>query len=735
LQNQWRFCALNPCHTWSHEVEFPIRLQGVFMSFKVLNQYLIIAVFFAAIAACSGGGGGSDTTQAVTPSGSVTTGVTPSAPNGTDTMPSSTGTTTPVTPSTPNGSTSTTPTLVKLDVSIIAGALGGSGYANGTGSTARFASINDIAYEGDGNLLVADSSNLLIRRITPAGEVSNLRGDFPSINSLTVRGDGTVVYADNTRIYSVSSTGAKTVLAGANSSGTADGAGAVARLNTPAALTYASDGTLYFADLFSNTIRMMSTSGIVTTIAGSGQIGNVDGIGTAASFARPSGLALNNNGTLLYVADTENYRIRIINIATKNVSHFAGSTTRLSGNSDGNSATSRFDLPKAMRMTPSSTLIVADANNNLVRSVTSAGLVTTIAGKPRDFASSSAPTGSADGQAVNATFRNPAVLAVSPDGLTVAIGDTLNNTVRTLSAGNVSTLAGLAPQIGTADGAGTTARFSGEFSGLAVLPGAAMVGAVISYDTGLTQIRRISAEGIVSTDASTVPQILAMAANSAGDVYYSSRSQVFRLGSTGVSTAIAGDALLKGYQDGAGTAARFSNPRALAVAADGAVYVFDEYRVRKISPAGVVSTIAGDGVRGATDGTGTAARLSDIRSLALDSAGNIIAVGDSYRKVTPAGVVTTVTLNANCYVPVTVDAADNVYCTTGSRMKRISPSGVEKVLVDYSSDGFSILRTGNTNASLNATTHINLLSETATSLIFVLADKSERVLLKAILDK
>jgi sugar lactone lactonase YvrE len=627
------------------------------------------------------------------------------------------------------------------DVSIVAGALGGIGKANGTGTFARFASITDLAYEPNGNILVADREAGSMRRVTPAGGVSDVANGFGSF-SVAVKSDGSVVYSDSSQIFNLSPGGVRTALAGSTSAqGTTDGLGSLARLLFPAALTLASDGTLYFLDTSNRIVRKMSPAGLVTTIAGQAGIsGNLDGVGSAARFNFPTGLALSNNGARLYVSDTSSHRIRVIDLATNTVSHFAGDPAGRCGTIEGPANTARFCDPTGIRMTAAGTLLVADRGSGRIRAITAAGVVSTLAGAPLDPATGLVVTGNPDGPAASAGFTSLIALAVSPDGLSAAIGDRDNPVVRVLNAGAVSSLAGSKTQDATVDGPGADARFSGAINALAALPNGTMVAAQTGgRNADQSKFRRISATGSVSSDAGTAPFVSAMASNSVGDVYYASDRQVFQLSSSGVSTAVAGSASTIGFADGTGTAARFQNPKAMVATADGTVYVAEQqgFRIRKITPAGVVSTLAGNGTPGTADGTGPAARLDDVQTMVLDSSGNLL-VG-SYgriRKVTPAGVVTTVSSAVGCYGGATIDAANNLYCSQQlNTITRVSPAGVETVLVAAPNDDSFLFRTGTSNASLNRIHHLKLLSETATSLVFAVASDNERVIVRATVAK
>jgi hypothetical protein len=241
-------------------------------------------------------------------------------------------------------------------------------------------------------------------------------------------------------------TGAVTTLAGSTTSGSADGTGTAARFKTPYGI--ANDGTdLYVSDSGNNLIRkIVISSGVVTTLAGSTTSGSANGTGTAARFNFPNGIA--SDGSSLYLADTNNNLIRQIVISSGVVTILAGSTT--SGSTDGTGTAARFNSPSAIA-TDGTNLYVSDGSNNLIRKIViSTGVVTTLAG--------ATTSGSTDGTGSAARFSFPAGLAT--DGTHLYLADYGNNLIRkiVISTGAVTTLAG-STTTGSTDGIGTAARF------------------------------------------------------------------------------------------------------------------------------------------------------------------------------------------------------------------------------------------------------------------------------------
>ena len=234
-------------------------------------------------------------------------------------------------------------------------------------------------------------------------------------------------------------------------------------------------GAVFVADSSGNKIRRVEVAtGAVTTLAGSGEEGDADGVGDAAEFASPLGVALSSDASALFVADHYNHKIRRVEVATGAVTTLAGSGE--GGDADGVGNAAVFYFPVDVAISPDGALFVVDSCNiNKIRRVEVAtGAVTTIAG--------SGTAGSADGVGDAAEFYSPTAVAISPDGGALFVADQINHRIRRVevATGEVTTVAGSGIR-GSADGVGDAAELYRP------------VGIAISPETGARYLWRSSA--------------------------------------------------------------------------------------------------------------------------------------------------------------------------------------------------------------------------------------------------
>jgi serine/threonine protein kinase, bacterial len=272
-----------------------------------------------------------------------------------------------------------------------------------------------------------------------------------------------------------------TILAGNGGQGNNNGTGTSAQFNNPSGLAVDTGGNVFVADYRNNQIRHITAAGLVTTFAGSGLQGSHNDAGIYASFFQPAGVALDASGNL-YVADSNNNLIREIT-PTGVVTTLAGTGTSGFVNGPANMAT--FSFPQGIAVDASGNVYVADNGNNLIREISAAGIVTTLAGNGTQGVNNGVDTA--------ANFYEPTGIAVDAAG-NVYVADYGNNLIRKISAGGgVTTVAG-SGVAGLADGTGTAASFNGP-AGIAL----DAAGNLYVADYGNNRLRGISPAGVVTT--------------------------------------------------------------------------------------------------------------------------------------------------------------------------------------------------------------------------------------------
>ncbi|MEW6325482.1 MAG: NHL repeat-containing protein [Nitrospirota bacterium] len=343
------------------------------------------------------------------------------------------------------------------------------GRADGQGELAQFNWPTGVAIGSDWTLYIADYANHLIRKVSPDGMV--------------------------------------TTFAGSGQPGSVDGPGADARLHGPDSLVLARSGDLYVADADNRQIRKIAPDGTVTTVAGSGQPGSRDGPARAAQFGYPTGLAVDDRGTI-YVADRGAHKIRKITPEGQ-VSTLAGNG--LPGYTDGMGPAAQFHDPMTVVVDPAGRLFVADSGTHTIRAISPAGRVSTLAG--------SAKPGFADGAGAAAQFNWPTGLARDEAG-NLYVADSNNARIRKVTPeGVVTTIAGNG-QPGLEDGPGPVARFQFP-TGV----GVDRHGTLYIADSANHLIRRISAGLLLFTRAPDRSPDAAFGLHASGPAYYTETSR------------------------------------------------------------------------------------------------------------------------------------------------------------------------------------------------------------------
>ncbi|GAB5526735.1 MAG: hypothetical protein Roseis2KO_46070 [Roseivirga sp.] len=299
---------------------------------------------------------------------------------------------------------------------------GTSGSQNGAGTNASFNAPYGIEVDPEGNLFVADGFNNQIRKVTPAGVVTTFATglDDPSGLAMDPQGNLYVAEYNGFKVVKITPDGSTSVLAGSDF-GLIDGTGTEARFSVLTNIVFGPDQNLYVTDYLNHSIRKVTLDGVVTTVAGSGSAGFIDGTGTLTHFNNPSDLTFDTDGNI-YVTDTENAVLRKIDPEGV-VSTLAGSGK--AGFSDGEGTLAEFNRPFGITFDKDNNLIVADFNNRRLRKVTTSGVVTTILG--------SGAVGEIDGTGTDAGFNGIGDIAFDKSGnLYVSTGNS-GNSIRKVS--------------------------------------------------------------------------------------------------------------------------------------------------------------------------------------------------------------------------------------------------------------------------------------------------------------
>jgi sugar lactone lactonase YvrE len=484
-----------------------------------------------------------------------------------------------------------------------------------------------------------------------------------------------------------------------------------AQFSQPRGIAIDARGVLYVADTDNHTIRKITPTGVVTTLAGApGVKGSADGRGNVARFDSPCGIAVDSEGNL-YVADSNNHTIR--KITSQGVVATLAGAAGTKGTQDGTTTTARFDNPYGIAMDRVGNTYVTDKSDDTIRKISPTGAVTTLA-----------KAGKADSEKGAVRFANPRGIAVDDAG-NVYFCDGHNNTVRKITpAGIVSILAGTDEPPETksiefdrgfgketqfeviprdADGKGTAAGFNSP-GGITIDP----KGGLVVADSGNGTIRRVTLEGVVTTLVGSPKTVLGsgsavrlspegVVVDKAGNCYATSSNFIVKIDPTGEVITIAGEAA-RGSADGAGCVARFKAPEGVAVDDAGVVYVADRDNelIRKVDPNGLVRTVAGlPGSNKDLDGRANVASFWGVNGIVLDKYGNIY-VSDSLahtiRKITPDGMVSTLAGKAGEFGSadgpgnmarfdnphgLTMDALGNIFVADGVNctIRKISPDG------------------------------------------------------------
>ncbi len=573
-------------------------------------------------------------------------------------------------------------------VQIVAGN-GVCGYS-GDGGPATSAAMNQpdgVAIDAAGNLYIADALNCVIRKVTPSGIISTVAGQAGSFGfhgdggpatsallwfpfGVAVDSSGNLYIADsgNSRVRMVDTSGNISTLAGMNAVGYSgdNGPATLATLNSPQGIAVDAGGNIYVSDSGDNRVRMIAASGIITTFAGNGTLssGGDGGPATSAGLLTPAGLAVDLAGNV-YIAEYNGDRIRKVNTAGI-ITSVAGNQIAAFGGDGGVATSASLNQPYSVAVDTSGNLYVADFQNRRVRQVNAAGTITTLAGHPA--------LGDG-GPATRASLTSPYNMAADGNG-NLFIADTRDNLVRKVDAsGNISTYAGTGSPAYSGDAGPATSAGIGDPYGVTL----DAAGNLYIADFLSSRVRRVTPAGVITTVAGT--------------------------GQPGFS----GDG-------GPATSAAMYLPERMAVDGAGNLYIVDygNCRVRKVSASGTISTVAGDGQNNCVysgDGVVAVATAMAPFDVAVDSAGNLfIADGINNRVLkvdASTGIVSTIagtgtagisgdngpatSAQLNRPVGIALDSAGNLYIADSfnAEVRMVNASGIISTVAGNGAANFS----------------------------------------------
>jgi trimeric autotransporter adhesin len=577
--------------------------------------------------------------------------------------------------------------------------LAGNGIAgfSGEGGPARSASLkypSDAVMDKAGNLYIYDSLNLRIRRVTPDGIISTYAGT--GVNGYT--GDG--------------------------------GPAIQAQIEIGGKMAVDATGTLYFTDGFDAVVRRITPDGTITTYAGNGEPATManngnNGPATKAELGLfAGGLAVDSAGNV-YIAEDVTNQIRKIT-PDDTLIPVAGSGT--AGFMNGAAMSAQFNAPYGLTVDTGGNLYVADVNNGVVRKMSPAGIVSTVAGTPVfNFSGDGGP-------ALLATFRFPEGCTIGGDG-NLYIEDTGNFRIRVVSAdGNIHTVAGNGQFESTPDGTPAANSSLVAPNLLSFDPS----GRLLIADSGDYTVRRINSDGTVQTIAGTgvegvgdgyvltygqqgnqtlIGTARQAVADAQGNIYVSDdyAGVVYKITPNGILNVFAGQVYVygSGSDNIQATNSSFITPQGLALDQNGNLYISDpdDNRIRKVSTNGIITTFAGTGTAGFSGdgGPATQATLNFPQGIAFDSKGDLIIadrVNNRLRMVSPDGNISTIAgdgtpgstgnggpataAGLNQPDVVATDSAGDIFLieTGGTTVRRINQDGIITAVAGNGQTGF-----------------------------------------------
>ncbi len=645
-----------------------------------------------------------------------------------------------------------------LPNSFITTVAGGSLGDNGSATNAALSQCQGVALDAAGNLFIADSGNHRICKVATNGIISTVAGNgragyagdggaatnanLAGPQAVAVDSLGNLFVADtgNDCIRKVDTNGIVSTVAGTGffpGSFYGDGGLAInARLNSPSDIACNAAGELFIADAYNQRIRKVDTNGLIKTIAGNGSntYSGDGGLATNAALNTPRGVSVDSSGNV-FIADSNNNRVRKVSSGGV-ITTVAGKTTNGFVGDGGLATNARLYDPIRVTVDGSGNLFISDYFNERIRKVNTSGIINTVAGNGTNGFSGDG------GLAVNASLSSPGSVAVNASG-NFFIADFSGRIRKVNTSGIISTVAGSGLGGGYAgDGGAASQAMLNSPNSVAV----DSTGALFITDTSNHRIRKVAANGIISTVAGNGTNGFSgdggaatnASLNSPGEIAFDGSGTLYfadtlnhrirKVTPNGIISTVAGNGTNAFSGDGgAATNASLNSPFGIAFDAIGNLFIADtqNHRIRKMNTSGVISTVAGNDTWASFSGDGgpaTNASLSFPQGIRVDALGNLFtseAGGNRVRKVDTNGIITIVAgngypnysgdggaaTNASLYFPagIELDASGNIYIVDNSnnRIREVDTNGIISTVVGNGSWPYSGENIAATNASLN----------------------------------
>lgn len=534
-----------------------------------------------------------------------------------------------------------------------------------------------LAADGYGNLFVSDTGNHRARKVDAAGIITTVAGlgvaayagdglhaslaSLSEPDGLAVAPDGSLLIADsgNHVVRRIDPSGTITTIAGIGLPGAGPDhiSARLSALNRPSSVLVTQDGSIYIADTFNHRVRRINSDGSIITVAGNLSPGFSGDGGPAhqASLRFPETLAMSSSGLL--IGDSLNRRVRLVDSAGV-ISTVAGNGSKGLSGDGGPALSAAISGVSGMVALDDGAFIFSDATNNRIRRVARDGIIDA-------FAGSGEATFVGDGlHATDVPLLSPTDAVKLPNG-DLLIVEAAGHRVRAVSAGTgvISTFAGSGVKGFNGDGGAASAARLASPSRLAVGPD----GSVYISDSNNNRVRRVDLSGNITTVAGGGSFVSAsVTATSAsllmpsgidfdedGNLYIADagRHRIVKVDPSGWMTVIAGGSPGFAGDNGPATSARFQTPTGLDVAPDGSIYIADHFnhRIRRISPDGIITTVAGTGASCyyGEGGPATDACLSYPAGVVATGGGFLISDAGNHRirEVDELGIIRTIVGN------------------------------------------------------------------------------------------